>query len=344
MQIVASFSAGAFGSAVGALTSIVLCALVALAGIAANLAGAQLNLVNEVTFGLLLGPHVSFAPACCALCYAWKRGYVTDSKDSVTPLISINHFDVLLVGGLFGVAGWYLNSFLGWIAGGAIDTVAMSILILSLGSKQIFGGSMIGRLPAGKKRFGAGSDVWLSWQTAGRNFNMLTLSIVVSLMAGGLTMYFHEIAVLTGNSAISEVSTLFMWSLGLIQLMFLGDRMNVPIFHHIGLCAAVGAQMVLKLGANEYIALLWSLGLGMMAAYSGDILGKLFHVNGPGIVDPPSAAIAVTAPFGLSIFPALGIDRPGSVLNVLVPAALIACAAVYEHYMYIAIRNSGKKA
>lgn len=340
MQIVASFSAGAFGSAVGALTSIVLCALVALAGIAANLAGAQLNLINEVTFGLLLGPHVSFAPACCALCYAWKKGYIADSKDSGIPLISLNHADVLLVGGLFGVAGWYLNSLLNWIAGGAIDTVAMSILILSLVSKQIFGGSMIGRLPSGKKRFGANSDAWLNWQTAGRSFNMLTISIVVSLMAGGLTMYFHEIAIKTGNFAISEVSTLFMWSLGLIQLMFLADRMNVPIFHHIGLCAAVGAQMVLKLGANEYIAMLWSLALGIMAAYSGDFLGKLFHVNGPGIVDPPSAAIALTAPFGLSIFPALGINRPGSVLNVLVPAVLIACAVIYEHYMHLTMRSS----
>lgn len=342
MQIVASFSAGAFGSAVGALTSIVLCALVALAGIAANLAGAQLNLVNEVTFGLLLGPHVSFAPACCALCYAWKKGYIADSKDSVTPLISLNHADVLLVGGLFGVAGWYLNSFLNWIAGAAIDTVAMSILILSLVSKQIFGGSIIGRLPSGEKRFGANSSAWLSWQTAGRGLNLMTLAIVVSLMAGGLTMYFYEISVQTGNGAIFEVSTLFMWSLGLISLLFLGDRLNLPIFHHIGLCAAVGAQMVLKLGANEYIVMLWSLALGIMAAYSGDILGKLFHVNGPGIVDPPSAAIAFTAPFGLSIFPALGINRPGSALNVLIPAGLIACAAVYEHYMHITMRNSRK--
>lgn len=339
MQIVASFSAGAFGSAVGALTSIVLCALVALSGIAANLAGAQLNLVNEVTFGLLLGPHVSFAPACCALCYAWKKGYIADSKDSVTPLISLNHADVLLVGGVFGVAGWYLNSLLNLIAGSAIDTVAMSIVILSLVSKQIFGGSMIGRLPAGQKRFGKNSSVWLSWQTAGRNYNMLTLSIVVSLLSGGLTMYFHEIAVQTGNTTIFEISKLFMWSLGLITLMFLGDRLNVPIFHHIGLCAAVGAQMVLKLGANEYIVMLWSLALGIMAAYSGDLLGQLFHANGPGIVDPPSAAIAFTAPFGLSIFPALGIDRQGSVLNILVPIVLIAGAAVYECSMHRTLQN-----
>ena len=339
MTVLSSFAAGALGSALGALTSIVLCALVALAGIAANLAGSDLNLVNDVTFGLLLGPHVSFAPACCALCYAWKRGYLADSKDSSVPLISLNHADALLVGGLFGVAGWYLNAGLSRLAGDSIDSVALTVVLLSLAAKWIFGGSPIGRLEPGERRLGPGSRPWLSTQAPGQGFNLLTLSVIVSLLGGGITLHFHSMAAETGNPRIAAVATLFMWALGLIQLLFLGERLNVPIFHHIGLCSAVGAQMAIKAGSSDYTAILWALALGITAAYLADLLGRLLHIHGPGYVDPPSAAIAVASPLALGIFPALGVDRPGTVWNLAVPILLIALFLVYELHLRLRIER-----
>lgn len=325
-----AFASGAFGVAIGAAASIIMCALVALVGLAANFAGADFNLVGEVAFGLLLGPQVSFAPTCCALGYAWKRGYIKNSRDIFTPLISLNHTDILAVGGLFGIAGWYLNVFLEQTAGVKIDCVAMSVTLLSIAGKWYFSGSPIGKMSNGQKRFEPGSPCWLPWQTAGTDWNLLALGIMVSLPSGGATLTLCAAATESGNPFLASQSDLLIWAIGLILLILLAAGHSVPVFRHIGLCASLAAKMSLEAGGSEAQAVLWGAATGLLATYAGDWLGKLFGANGEGYVDSPTAAIAAVAPFPLFLFPLMGADRPESPLFFVLLLAILAGIMLYD--------------
>lgn len=61
----------------------------------------------------------------------------------------------------------------------------------------------------------------------------------------------------------------------------------------------------------------------------GDWTAKLFDVNGPGYVDPPSAAIAVLSLFPLTVLPAIGANAPSSPLYYAIPAAILVLLAIY---------------
>ena len=67
ITILTAFGSGVLGSGLGAVTAVIMTAIAALVGIGANIAGADYNLVNNVAFGMFLGPQVSFGPACCKL-------------------------------------------------------------------------------------------------------------------------------------------------------------------------------------------------------------------------------------------------------------------------------------
>ena len=164
ISLLVAFASGVIGTALGGVLSIVLTALAALVGIGANIAGAKYNIVNQIAFGMLLGPHVSFGPACCAAAYAAKRGYLAHSHDVTTPLASLHKADVLMTGGGFAVAGWLVNKLLQIPFAGKVDTIAVSVLMISLSVKWGFGGSLIGKPEEGKSRFGKNSRCWLPWQ------------------------------------------------------------------------------------------------------------------------------------------------------------------------------------
>ena len=115
-----------------------------------------------------MGPHVSFGPACCAAAYAAKRGYLSHSHDMTTPLASLHKADVLLTGGGFAVAGWLLNMLLQISFANKIDTIAVSVLMISLDAKRIFGGSLIGKPEEGKSRFGKTADAGFHGRTVFR--------------------------------------------------------------------------------------------------------------------------------------------------------------------------------
>jgi hypothetical protein len=327
VTVLAAFSSGVFGSSIGAIASIVMCAVFALVGIAANAAGSSVDMVSNVAFGILLGPQVSFAPACCALAYAWKKGYIENSKDIFKPLISLRHTDVLLIGGIFGVIGWYFNILLENTVGSKIDCVALSVTIISIMGKWLFGGSPIGETPKGYKRFDVGSECWLPWQTMGNDFNLMVLGIAVSIISAETVLYICKIAVESGNTILISESGLLVWSLGLILLLFLTTGNNVPVFHHIGLCASMTARVIFLKGGNELEVVLWATAIGVLTAYVGDWLGRIFDVHGEGYVDPPTAAIAVVAPIPLWVVSKLEMD------NYIVPIIILIIFVSYDIFV-----------
>ncbi len=308
--------------------AVIMTAVAALAGIAATIAGAEYSMVSNIAFGMFLGPQVSFGPACCAAAYAWKRGYLEDSHDVFTPLISVNHPDILVVGGLFAILGWYMNQGIASIAGGGIDTVAVTVTLISLIAKVIFGGSPIGTVEGGKSRFGVDSPCWLTWQTSATGYHMILVGSMVGIIAGYLVVTMSDMAAETGNEAIAAMSHLPVWAIAVICFLVMATGRNIPVFHHVGLCAAYAAQMAYAAG-GAWSSILWAAAFGLLGCYMGDWTAKLFDVNGPGYVDPPSAAIAVLSLFPLTVLPAIGANAPSSPLYYAIPAAILVLLAIY---------------
>ena len=342
ITILTAFGSGVLGSGLGAVTAVIMTAIAALVGIGANIAGADYNLVNNVAFGMFLGPQVSFGPACCAAVYAWKRGYLQDSKDIFTPLSCLKKPDVLIVGGIFAVIGWYLNTGLASLLPGKADTVAITVVVISLIAKQIFGGSMIGTVEGGKKRFALDSPCWLEYQTCATGYQMLLTGATVGIIAGYLVITMCDLGKTTGNEALAGVCNLPVWAIAVICFLMMATGRNIPVFHHIGLCAAYAAHMAYDAGSPNG-AILWAAAFGIAGAYAGDLLAKVFTVNGEGFVDPPSMAIALLAFFPLGIFPAMGINKVNNPGFIVIPVILIIAFGVFAFYCESLVKKNSEK-
>ena len=153
--ILLTFFGGVLATCMGALGSVILCAFLAIIGVCAVMAGCDYNIVTGIAFGFFFSPHLGLGPAAVALGFAKHQGYVEDSKGIALPLILLGKPSVLAVGGLFGVASYYINLGLSTILPGRLDTVSASIVIIGIICKAIWGNEgVIGKVPQGDKRFG----------------------------------------------------------------------------------------------------------------------------------------------------------------------------------------------
>ena len=73
VTIFTAFISGVLATAMGALGSVILTALVSIVGVFSIMAGCEYNIIGNICFGMFLGPQVAFGPALCAMNYAWKK-------------------------------------------------------------------------------------------------------------------------------------------------------------------------------------------------------------------------------------------------------------------------------
>ncbi|MBQ8053402.1 MAG: acetyl-CoA acyltransferase [Lachnospiraceae bacterium] len=325
---VSAFASGVIGTALGAVAAVILTALVAIIGIAANILGADYNLVSEIAFGMFLGPHISFGPACCAVAYAYKKGYIEDSRDIFTPLIMLNKPDVIFVGGVIGIAGWYINTFAAQILGGKVDTVALTVALIMIISKKVFCGSVLGKLSAGEKRFALDAKCWLPWQTCATGYHMLLVGGSVGVLAGYLVLSMCRAAESFNNPALAEMSTIPIWALAIFSFLYMSTGRNIPVFHHVGLSGAYAAKAAYDLGAGD-LAILWGLAFGLFSVYIGDWAGKLLDVHSEGYVDPPTVAVLVTSVITMSMIPCIAGVIRGAVPMALIPIIITIAFTAY---------------
>ena len=169
INILLAFFGGVLATCMGALGSVVLCALVAMIGVCTVMAGCEFNVALVMAFGFFLSPHLGLGPAACALGFAKKKGYVEDSKGIALPLIMLGKPSVLVVGGLFGVLSYYIKLGLDVILPGKIDAVSAAIVIIGIIAKILFGNEgVIGKVPEGDRRFGVASkNTWMPHTPSG---------------------------------------------------------------------------------------------------------------------------------------------------------------------------------
>jgi hypothetical protein len=331
--LIAAFAGGAFGAAIGALPAFIFTGFMVIAGEAAVIANADAgSITTSVAFGAPFSPAISFAGGAAATAYAAKRGYIQsgfdyhNAKDIAFALGT--EPDVLAVGGIFGIIGYWLTVLSSTFAL-PYDAIAMGVVLSALIHRVVFGYPLIGPVygdgildmspfereelrPADDPSAAASADSeaptdggqeprlavepWLPHQYEWAN--VAAIGVVAGLFGG-------YIAMATGSAflafGISAASLLFL-NLGVER---------IPVTHHMTLPASAAA--IASTGGGEgsmLVALLWAGAFGLVAALFGELFERIFYAHGDTHWDPPAAAIVFGA-FLVFVMYAIGIF-PGS--------------------------------
>lgn len=319
LLLLVAFCGGMFGACIGALETFIFVGFTGLAGVMVAVAGGSFDWINIITFGPMFGPHVAFTGGVAALAYAKRRGYVETGKDIVLPLLSLKKIDVILVGGIFGVLGFVVNGWIASVLPGQIDTVGFTVFTVPMLAKVIFGTNGIseiwGKVPEDVRkiggRFNRNSPSWVPYVVSAAE------KTAIGVCAGGLAAFVTYTLMQDAKTAAIAVFVPFLISAA--YLIFLQMGAAVPVVHHITVCASYA---VVASGGNIY----WGFAVGVVAAFLGDFVSRIFYNYGECHIDPPGTSIAILSFIVLGILPKTGIYQMDS---MVVPFAIIGLAVFY---------------
>ncbi|MFC6823888.1 hypothetical protein [Halopelagius fulvigenes] len=327
-MLIAAFAGGAFGAALGALPAFVFTGFMVIAGEAASIANADAGAITgSVAFGAPFSPAISFAGGAAAAAYAAKRGYMQsgfdyhNAKDIAFALGTKP--DVLAVGGLFGILGYWLTV-ISATFNMPYDHIAMGVVLSALFHRLILGYDVIGKVrgkglldmtpfereelrtadgasPSGGAVADGGEETrlavepWLPHQY--KWGNVAAMGAVAGIFGG-------YVAMVTGSAflafGISAASLLFL-NLGVER---------IPVTHHMTLPAGTAALAMTNGGAEGSlaVALLVAGAFGLVSGLFGELFQRVFYAHGDTHWDPPAAAIVfgtflVFVMYAIGVFP-----------------------------------------
>ena len=135
-----------------------------------------------------------------------------------------------------------------------------------------------------------------------------------------------------GNPMIAGISFVPLWAIAVVFLIFMCCGLPCPVFHHVGLVGAYGAQMAYNAGCSEISVYLWGFAFGIFAHYAGNLLADLFFVYGEGYVDPPSLSMLFCSVFAFAVIPALGLVNPNGLISVIAPITIILAFGIFAFF------------
>jgi hypothetical protein len=282
---------GFFGAAIGGLHAFIFTGFMVLTGMAIVLAGGSPEFLNYVAFGPAFGPHIAFAGGVAAAAYAARLSKDFVGKDIGTALVSLDRPAVLLVGAVFGMFGYVVQTAVAAIPGfgGLTDSVALTVVISAIVVRLAIGrDSLTGHLAEGSgwARFAPRDDA--AWIRYHERFGQLTiLSLLVGLLAAGVAIR------LEGYFPNSQgTGQLLMFGVSAVSLLFLSLGVSFPVTHHITIIAGLGATTFLPIvGGNAVIAVIIGAICGVLSGLLGEGAARAFHNSGNTHFDPPAAAI-----------------------------------------------------
>jgi hypothetical protein len=311
-MILAAFAGGAFGAAIGALPAFVFTGFLVMLGEGVRILSGDLsglvgfdpdaiqsaNITGQLAFGPVFGPHISFSGGAAASAYAAKKGYM----DTGFPYHEAKNIayalgpkpDVLLVGGLFGILGYWISTIFS-IYSMPWDGIALTVVLSAFAHRLFLGYSLIGKADKGilnmkpfeaeeKRTDGTGRltvEPWLGHQY--KFGDVMAIGAVVGILAVYITVATGSIFLPFGISA----ATLLFLNLGVER---------IPVTHHMSLVASTAAAAIAGGDASSIsLGLALSIGAvsGLIAALLGELLQRMFFAHANTHLDPPAFAIAV---------------------------------------------------
>lgn len=320
-MLLATFAGGALGATLGGLQAFSLAGLMVVIGETYALvhrtvgAGVAPDITGSVAFGAVLGPHIAFGGGAAAVAYAAKQGYLDtdfayhDAKHITRGLG--NRPDVLVVGGLFGIVGYWVAT-ASTVVGLPTDPVALGVVLSALAHRLVFGYQISGAAPSqwfdmspferGERRQpdptlttdgGTGRLVvepWLPYQYRWSH---------VTVLGGAVGVLGGYLAYLTGSAFLA-------FGISVVALAFLcAGVAHVPVTHHMSLPAstvAIASVDAAKPLTPAVIAEAMPLGeaivlgalFGILGALVGEVAQRIFYAHAETHLDPPAVSIVVT--------------------------------------------------
>jgi hypothetical protein len=276
-----------------------------------------------------------------AAAYAADRGYMQSGFD----FHNAKHIayalgtkpDILAVGAVFGVVGYWLQTFFGTLAF-PFDGIAMGVTISALLARLAFGYDVIGdpqsyglldMSPFENEEMrvlseagtadegdtatdgGTASDrllvePWLPHQYKWPN--VAATGLVVGLLGAFITVETGSVFLMFGISAAS--------------LVFLNCGVEqIPVTHHMALVGSAATAAVMADGSGliaggATLAVLVGGLFGLLAGLFGELFQRVFYAHGDTHWDPPAAAIAFGS-FVIAVLAILGVFPGASYIPTL---------------------------
>lgn len=293
-MLLAAFAGGLFAAAIGGLPAFVFTGFAVLAGVAAGLGNSDFDVLTNVAFGPVFGPHISFAGGAAAAAFAYRRGDLENGRDIAAPLAGVNDPLTLIVGGLFGVGGYAFQQLLVGIGVASYtDSIAFTVVVsaivarLAFGRTGLFGDYSSDPDAEARGRFVPGGErVWVDYQQG-------FVQVVVLGLGAGLLSSWLVTAFNAANPDYTPLATVLTFGISAVSLIFLEFGFSVPVTHHMSLPAGVAATAVITGGGSPLVAMIAGLAAGIGGALVGELGSRLFLIHGDTHIDPPAFAIFV---------------------------------------------------
>jgi len=269
--MLAAFGAGTLAASMGAVNAFIMTGVLAIIGGVAQCLGLADGLTGIVAFGTLLGPHISFAAGAAAAAYAKKIGKLENGCNLGLGLASLGEPKVLAVGGIFGIIGWAIGTFvIPFIFGKLIpvgtDNPGMTVVISGVIARLAFG--QRGLFSANRSVLSKGKDLG----------GVILRSVAYSLMAAGTGLALHGAGVsLAGYNII-------VFGIAAVSLIFAGNAS----WHHIGIISAYATMVAIGAGLPGIAVVLMAVACGLGAGLLCNFENCMFnsdvdsHIDGEG--------------------------------------------------------------
>ena len=267
LNALAAFGAGVLASCIGAVPAFVMTGLITIVGAIAGMAG-----FDTIAFGTVFGPHIAYAGAVAATAYAAKKGAIEAGAAVGTPLAPLGQPDVLVVGGVFGVIGWVIGTYIvpaifGGLIPFATDAPGMTVVISGI----------IARLAFGKRGLASGT------KGAVTSAQSVLIGVAFSLMVGGTGVALAEAGVdMSGYNLI-------IFGIAAFTLILPGT----PGWHQIGIISAYATMIGLSAGLGSVAVVLFAVVAGVAANFICDLEGYLINTDVDSHIDGPGTAICI---------------------------------------------------
>jgi hypothetical protein len=262
MALVAAFGGGVFAAAIGALPAFIFTGFLVLAG---NMFANPGNILGNVAFGSLFGPHVAFAGGVAAAAYAATKRHIGAGTDILTSLNKFNDVSVLVVGGVFGVIGFLINfGYATALPFLKTDTVALTVFTSGVIVRLVFGKSgLMGKTPSGERRI----------------YYPMGEQLIYNIVLGfAVALVFAYVVKATGMATLG-------FGISAISLIFAQTGFAVPATHHITLIAGIATLAT----GNIFIGA----AMGLVSNLIFELGARLFNSYCDTHIDPPAFAIFI---------------------------------------------------
>lgn len=271
LNALAAFGAGALAANVGAVNAFILTGVLAIIGGICQCLGLQDGLTGIVAFGTVFGPHLSFAAGAAAAAYAKKTGKLDNGCNLGLGLASLGEPSVLLVGGIFGIIGWVIGTYVAPFIFGTLlpvgtDNPGFAVVCSGIIARLCFTkGGLMSKNPS----------VLSKGKALG---NVLIRGIGYSLMVGGTAVALNAAGVsLAGYNII-------IFGLAAVSLIFPGNAS----WHHTGIISAYAAMTAINGGLGDVAVVLMAVACGLGATLLCNFENCMFnsevdsHIDGEG--------------------------------------------------------------